>query len=90
MNRYRRPRTNREEISRCQLIASERFKVSLKAYKTTKALTQLVAVGAGVFAIHQGADPMTVFSLIAFIVTGPEAAEYIWANSAAEDHDGDG
>jgi hypothetical protein len=84
MSQYR-PETNREAISRCQLTASGRFNVSLRVYKTIKATTQLIAVASGVFAIHQGADPMTVFALIAAIVTGPEMMEYIWANSAAED-----
>jgi hypothetical protein len=59
--------------------------VSLRVYKTVKALTQLLAVGAGILSIHQGADPMTVFALIALIVTGPEALEYIWANGSATD-----
>lgn len=77
--------TTRQGISRCQLTASERFHVSLRVYKTVKALTQLLAVGAGIFSIHQGADPMTVFALIAAIVTGPEAMEYIWANGSAKD-----
>ncbi|AFH22645.1 hypothetical protein OSG_eHP31_00165 [environmental Halophage eHP-31] len=58
--------------------------MSLRTYKTIKATAQLLAVGAGIFAIHQGADPMTVFSLIALIVTGPEIIEYTWASDNSD------
>jgi len=76
--------TTRDAISHCQLTASEHWNVSLRVYKTVKALTRLLAVGAGILSIHQGADPMTVFALIALIETGPEAIEYVWANGSNE------
>jgi len=81
MSQVRRPETLRESISRCQCTASERFRVSLRTYKLIKALAQLLAVGAGIFAIHEGADPMSTFALIALIVAGPEVFEYAWAGN---------
>jgi hypothetical protein len=80
----RRP-TNREEISRCQVTASERFNVSLRVYKTIKALVQLAGVGAGILAITQGADPMSALTIIGVIIAGPEYMEYKWANGSAKD-----
>lgn len=58
-----------------------RFGMTLKLFKTIKAATQLVGAGAGVYAMAQGADPMTSFALIALIISGPEALEYIISNS---------
>lgn len=80
MSHPRRPETLRESISRCQTTASERSRVSLRTYKTIKATAQLLAVGAGIFAIHQGADPMATFTIIGAIVAGPELLEYQWAS----------
>jgi hypothetical protein len=54
-----------------------RFGMSLRVFKVVKASTQLVGAGAGVYAMSLGADPMTAFALIAFIVSGPEALEYL-------------
>jgi hypothetical protein len=76
---------DREAVSACQLTASERFNVSLRLYKSIKALTQLTAVGAGIFALHQGAPPLTTFAIIGIIVSGQEVMEFFWANSAAKD-----
>jgi len=55
----------------------ERFGMTLKLFKIIKALTQLVGAAAGIYAMHQGADPLTAFALVAFIISGPEALEYM-------------
>lgn len=54
-----------------------RFGMTLRVFKTVKAMTQLVGAAAGVYAMALGADPLTAFALIAFIVSGPEALEYL-------------
>jgi len=72
--------TNRESIQRCNRAVTERFNVSLKVYKSLKMLVLLAAVAAGIIAIRNGADPLTVYTLIAVIVAGPEAVETIIAN----------
>lgn len=59
---------------------SDRVGISLQTYKVIKALTQLVGAAAGVYAMQQGADPMTAFALIAFIIGGPELFEYVLTN----------
>lgn len=56
--------------------------MTVRTYKVIKMLTQLVAVGAGVYAMWLGADPMTTFSLVAFIVSGPEAAELLMTSAS--------
>lgn len=50
--------------------------MTLRVYKTVKALTQLAAVASGMLAMQQGADPMTTFLIIGVIVAGPEVMEY--------------
>ena len=51
--------------------------MTLKTFKTIKATTQLVGAAAGIYAMHQGADPMTTFALVAIIISSPEALEYL-------------
>ncbi|QHS17913.1 hypothetical protein GWK26_12565 [haloarchaeon 3A1-DGR] len=51
--------------------------MTIRAFKTIKAMTQLVGAAAGVYSMYLGADPLTAFALIAFIVSGPEALEYV-------------
>lgn len=65
---------------RLDCFLRERFNVSLRVYKIIKAVTQLLGVAAGVYAISQGADAMTGFALIATIITGPEALEAYFSN----------
>lgn len=77
-----RRETNRESIQRCNRAVTERFHVSLRVYKSIKAVTQLAAVGTGFFAITQGADPLTIFGMVALIVSGPEAMETLIANGS--------
>lgn len=60
-----------------------RWSVSLKTFKSIKALTQLAGVAVGFYAISQGADPLTAFALVAFLVNGPEALEYLINNTEA-------
>jgi hypothetical protein len=49
-------------------------------YKIIKGLTQLAGAGAGIYAMSLGADPLTAFMLIAFIIGGPEMFEYVAVN----------
>lgn len=76
----------RQYNARLDYQLRSQFGMSIKLFKTIKALTQLVGAAAGVFAMHLGADPMSAFALIAFIISGPEALEYIInANNPQED-----
>jgi len=52
----------------------------LQTYKVIKAITQLTAIAAGVYAMSPDADPLVVFGLIALIWSGPEAVEYVLVN----------
>lgn len=61
--------------------------MSFRVFKTIKAITQLVGVLAGIFAIQQGADPELAFALIAVIWAGPEAFEH-YVSTQGEDDDG--
>jgi len=56
------------------------FGVSLKVFKTTKALVQMVAIFGGIVAIQNGADPLVSLLVIAMIYGGPEYLEYFLAN----------
>jgi hypothetical protein len=59
-----------------------RFGMSLKTFKTIKALTQLVGAGAGIYAMSLGAPPLATFAMMALIITGPEGMEYLINQSA--------
>jgi len=72
-------RSNRDDVARCNRLSASFFDMSLRAYKTVKAATQLVAVAAGIYAMSLGADPLTVFMIIGVIVAGPELMEYLIA-----------
>lgn len=52
----------------------------MQTYKVVKALVQLAGALAGVMAMQYGADPMAAFTLIAFIIGGPEAFEFVLTN----------
>jgi hypothetical protein len=62
-----------------------RFGVTLKTFKTIKAAAQLAGAAAGIYAMHLGADPMTSFALVAIILSGPEALEYLINESGPSD-----
>jgi len=49
--------------------------MTYKAFRTIKALTQLVGALAGAAAIYLGADPLLSLLLITMMVSGPEAVE---------------
>jgi hypothetical protein len=53
-----------------------RVGMSLKTFKTIKALTQLVGAAAGVYAMSEGAPPFATFVVIATVISGPEVLEY--------------
>jgi len=54
--------------------------ITVKVYKVIKALTQLAGAGAGIYAMMLGADPTMAFGLIALIISGPEAFEFLVTN----------
>jgi hypothetical protein len=54
-----------------------RFGMTLKTFKTIKALTQLAGALAGAYAMYLGADPLLTIVLIATMVSGPEALEAV-------------
>jgi len=56
------------------------FGVSLKVFKTVKAIVQLAAILSGIVAIQNGADPLTSLLIIAMIYGGPEYLEYFLAS----------
>jgi lysozyme family protein len=74
--------TNRQSIQQCNKAVTDRIHMSLKAYKTIKALTQLSAVATGFYAIAEGAAPMVTFALVATIVSGPEVLETLIASES--------
>jgi len=55
----------------------ERFHVSLKTFKSVKAVTQMVGAAAGIYAMSLGAPPLASFALIVLIISGPETLEYL-------------
>lgn len=54
-----------------------RYGMTIRVFKIIKATTQLVGAGAGIYAMHLGAPPLAAFALVAVIISGPEALEYI-------------
>ena len=52
-----------------------RWHMSLRIFKIVKSFTQLIGAASGIYAMHLGADPLTTFALVAFIVSGPEESE---------------
>ncbi|WP_323190471.1 hypothetical protein [Halostella sp. PRR32] len=54
-----------------------RYGMTLKAFKTIKALTQLAGAAAGVYAMELGAPPLASLTLITVMVSGPEVLEYL-------------
>jgi len=59
--------------------------MSLRLYKSLKMAVLLAAAAAAVVAINNGADPLTIYSLLALILAGPEAVETLIANGGADD-----
>lgn len=62
-----------------------RYGMTLAKYKLVKAVTQLVGAMAGIIAMTKGADPMTAFVLVAFIIGGPEAFEMVLESQPDQD-----
>jgi len=58
--------------------------MSLKVYKSLKMVVLLAAAAAAIVAINNGADPLTVYALLALILAGPEAVETLIANGGDE------
>jgi predicted branched-subunit amino acid permease len=59
------------------------FGMSVRSFKIIKAVTQLIGVVAGVYAMTLGADPTTALLIIAFIYAGPEVAEHVLVESVS-------
>lgn len=55
--------------------------MTLRVFKTVKALTQLVAVAAAVYAMYLGAPPFLTFLGAVLLVAGPEGLEYYLAQA---------
>lgn len=72
----------REHNSRLDRVLRARFNMSFRTFKVIKALTQLVGVVAGVYAMSLGADPLTSLAIIGLIYAGPEAAEVVLMQGA--------
>lgn len=71
-----------ESLSNCNRCVASRLGMTVRTYKIIKALTQLLAVAAGIYAISQGADATLVFVGVAGIVSGPELVEALVAEGA--------
>lgn len=72
--------TTRESIEQCNQAVTRRFGVTLRVYKIIKAVTQLVGVGAGIYAMSIGGEPSVVYPIVGAIIAGPEIMEYAIAN----------
>jgi len=59
--------------------------MTLRTFKIIKGLTQLIGAAAGVYAMSLDAPPLATFALIAIIISGPEALEYIINQEAGGD-----
>jgi hypothetical protein len=66
-----------EYNSRLDTCLRSRYRMTLKTFKTLKALVQLVGAIAGIYAMSLGADPMTAFVITGAIIIGPESIEYL-------------
>lgn len=58
-----------------------RYGMSIKAFKTIKAVTQLAGVAAGIYAMSLGAPPLATFAMMVLLISGPEAMEFLIENS---------
>ena len=61
-----------------------RYGMTLKLFKVIKGLTQMVGAAAGIYAMSLGAPPLASFALIAIIISGPEALEYLINESGSD------
>lgn len=59
--------------------------MSFRVFKTVKALAQLVAVAAAVYAMYLGAPPFLTFLGAVFLVAGPEGLEYYLAQVGGDE-----
>lgn len=58
-----------------------RVGISVRVYRILKFILQMLGAAAGVYAMWLGADPLAAFTLIALIVSGPEAFETFLTNT---------
>lgn len=73
--------TLREELRRYNDRLDESLRshygMTFRSFKIVKALTQLAGVGAAVYAMMLGAEPMAALTLATIMVSGPEALEIL-------------
>ncbi|NHN40551.1 hypothetical protein G9C85_02720 [Halorubellus sp. JP-L1] len=79
-----------EYNSRLDYCLRSRYRMTLKTFKTLKALVQLVGAIAGIYAMHLGADPMTAFAITGAIIVGPESIEYLIEGQGPTQNNDDG
>jgi hypothetical protein len=88
MSTQRPTTTLRDELRKyndnLEVCLRSRYHMSLRVFKLVKNLTQLVGASAGVYAMSLGADPLQALTLIAFMISGPEALEYMLEQSGAK------
>jgi len=62
--------------------------MSFRTFKIIKALTQLIGMVAGLYAMVLGADPLAAFGIMAFIWGGPEFIEHVLESGGNSDDAG--
>lgn len=82
----------RDEIRSCNDCLDQqlraRFSMTLRTYKTVKAIGQLAAFAVAYAAIQHGAEPLTVFVGVVLIWGGPEYLEvYLAEGGPSGDND---
>lgn len=79
------PRPIDQSLSACNSRVAAHFGMTVRLYKTVKALTQLAVVAIAFYAIAEGADPTYVFAGVVVSVAGPEALETYVAEQTPTD-----
>ncbi|WP_226041582.1 hypothetical protein [Natrinema sp. DC36] len=80
-NRWYCPDSVREHNQKLGCVLQRRWNMSLRVYKSIKALTELTTVAVVGFAISAGADPTISVIIAGAIVLGWEAVEALVADS---------
>lgn len=69
---------DRDDVERCNRRLERTLPVSIQVYKSIMAATRLVGLIAGFFMIlyRPSTDPMTVFLIMAVMISGPDLIDY--------------
>lgn len=78
-----------EYNSRLDACLRSRYGMTLARFKLVKSITQFTGAAAGIYAMSLGADPMTALTLVAFMVGGPDAIEYVLENQSTSNSNDD-